>query len=148
MSCLFETVAGAFAVVGLADVIIRTARDLYNFLHMFKDSPEDISRLRETIMEITALLETVKFCQRGLVADYKSDCPSTALPGSATTLKCATKALHRELQSLSTITSRFNGTQTWGRLKYMLSEARVKKALQNLDRCKMSLANGLILAGM
>ncbi|KAH7392063.1 hypothetical protein DE146DRAFT_766096 [Phaeosphaeria sp. MPI-PUGE-AT-0046c] len=56
MSGAFETAAGAFAVVGVVDVLVRTGRDLYSFLRDVTEAPEDIIRLGDVIRDCQASL--------------------------------------------------------------------------------------------
>jgi hypothetical protein len=51
MSGAFEAAAGAFAVAGVADVLVRTSREICSFLGDVSDAPEEIMRLREVIRE-------------------------------------------------------------------------------------------------
>jgi Tfp pilus assembly protein PilP len=55
MSGAFEVAPGAFAVVGVSDILIRTGRFLYGFLGNITDVPEEMIRLREIIKETTTL---------------------------------------------------------------------------------------------
>jgi hypothetical protein len=142
MSGAFEAAAGAFAVVGVADVLVRTGRELYGFLCDLAGAPEEIIRLREIIKETTILHAAAQKCQQ----DVKV--PSTSIaPGNAVTLlESASKALNRELQSLKRLVAKFKGSKTWTRVKYVLSEAKVSKAIANLEGVKALLGSALTLA--
>jgi hypothetical protein len=142
MSGAFEAAAGAFAVVGVADVLVRTGRELYGFLCDLAGAPEEIIRLREIIKETTILHAAAQKCQQ----DVKD--PSTSIaPGNAVTLlESASKALNRELQSLKRLVAKFKGSKTWTRVKYVLGEAKVSKAIANLEGVKALLGSALTLA--
>jgi hypothetical protein len=142
MSGAFEAAAGAFAVVGVADVLVRTGRELYSFLCDIADAPEDILRLRETIEEIMHLYQAARKCQEDLKYYITSKAPDSAL----FSLESATKALNRELKNLSRMITKFKGTKTWSRVKYVLSEAKVNKAIGNLEGAKALLGGALTLA--
>jgi hypothetical protein len=142
MSGVFETAAGAFAVVGVADVLVRTGRELYSFLRDVADAPEGIKHLRDSIQETLVLYQTSKQCQDNLKARSTSATTSSAIPS----LETANKSLNRELQSLKLLVSKFKGTKTWSRVKYVLSEAKVTKAIANLEHAKALLASALTLA--
>jgi hypothetical protein len=142
MSGAFEVAAGAFAVVGVADVLVRTGRELYGFLSDLADAPEAIIRLREIIKETTHLYAAARKCQENV----KNETASTAPSGAVITLESASKALSRELRSLSLLISKFKNAKTWSRVKYVLSEAKVNKAIANLEGVKSLLGNALVLA--
>lgn len=140
MSGVFETAAGAFAVVGVADVVIRSGRELYSFFADIADAPKDVERLRDNINDITLLSETSRECLNHLKN-------STTSVKVIALLDSALKALSRELQSLKSLLGRFKGgNKAWGRIKYVLDERKTKKALDNLERSKTLLGNALNLA--
>jgi hypothetical protein len=53
MSGCFEVAAGAFAVIGVADVAVRSGREVYEFLRDIADAPYEIERLCCITKEIT-----------------------------------------------------------------------------------------------
>jgi hypothetical protein len=142
MSGAFEAAAGAFAVVGVADVLVRTGRELYSFLCDLADAPEEIIRLCEIIKETIHLHAAAQKCQQ----DVKVQSTSTAPGNALVLLESASKALNRELQSLSRLVTKFKGTKTWSRVKYVLSEPKTNKAIANLEGVKALLGNALTLA--
>jgi hypothetical protein len=139
MSGALETAAGAFAVVGVADVLVRTGRELYSFLQDIQDAPEDITRLQNFIWETVLLYQTSKKCQNDLKA-------RNASTDAVSSLETANKALNRELQSLRLSIGKFKGNKTWGRVKFVLGNARLNKTMGNLERAKNILASALTLA--
>jgi hypothetical protein len=139
MSGAFEAAASAFAVVGVADVLVRTGRELYSFLHDIADAPKDILRLREIIQETMHLYQAARKCQVDFKDHVTSKAPNTAILA----LETATKALNRELQILSRLITKFRGTKTWSRVKYVLSETKVNKAIANLEGAKALLGSAL-----
>lgn len=142
MSGAFETAAGAFAVVGVADVLIRTGRNLYSFLHDISDAPDEIARLRDVIKEIIYLHEASVKCQNNLKARGAAIGNDAALRS----LESASGALSRALQSLKLLVGKFKGAKTWSRVKFVLDESKVKKAISALEQAKVLLANALSLA--
>jgi hypothetical protein len=142
MSGAFEAAAGAFAVVGVADVLVRTGRELYSFLRDVAGAPEEIFRLGEVIVETLHLHQATRQCQEEL----KNRNTSTAHGSATHSLESATKALSRELQNLGTLIKRFKGTKTWNRVKYVLNDAKVVKSIANLEGAKGLLASALTLA--
>ncbi|KAF2125913.1 hypothetical protein P153DRAFT_348131 [Dothidotthia symphoricarpi CBS 119687] len=142
MSGAFELAAGAFAVVGVADVVIRTGRDLYSFLHDIADAPENISKLSERINETAILAGAARQCFQ------KLDHHAKPLNGPTASIESALKALKRELESLGKLLAKQKGShKTWSKIKYALDERKIDKALESLERSKTLLANALILAG-
>lgn len=140
MSACLEIAAGAFAVVGAADVIARTAREVYAFLCDVVDAPENIDRLRTTVNEITLLIETTHQCLKALGGRKQS-------AATLASLDTATRGLRRELQSLKSASTKFKGNnKTWSRIKYVLDDKKVSKALLNLERSKTMLGNALLVA--
>jgi hypothetical protein len=56
MSGPLEVVAGAFAVVGFADVVVRAGAQCSRFLSSMADAPAEIKRLQDCISENRALV--------------------------------------------------------------------------------------------
>ncbi|KAF1842839.1 uncharacterized protein K460DRAFT_134979 [Cucurbitaria berberidis CBS 394.84] len=143
MSGALEIAAGAFAVVGAADVAVRTGREVYGFLRNLVDAPDDINRLCDLIRDTTMLAETSKQCLERL--SKPKSLANTY--GAISSLDVSLRGINRELQSLRLLSSRFKGTtKTWGRVRYVLDERKTGKALENLERSKVLLGNALILA--
>lgn len=90
MSGAFEVAAGAFAVVGVADVILRTGREIYNFLHDVADAPNELEALNESLQETETL---VIACQKCWVQN-RTHVSTTA--SIRTPLESGLKALDRE----------------------------------------------------
>jgi hypothetical protein len=142
MSGAFEIAAGAFAVVGVVDVVIRTGREIYGFLSEVKDAPGNIARLLNSINDTVQLSQASKACLKSL------DKNKASLPKSEATLslQSAIKALNRELQSLRSLTAKFKGSKTWSRVKYVLNDAKIDKAIGHLESNKSLLSSALTLA--
>jgi hypothetical protein len=142
MSGAFEAAAGAFAVAGVADVLVRTGCQLYNFLHDIADAPEELTYLREAIRDTLLLYQTSIRCHD----DLKRRAASTSSRGAIDLLNSANKTLNRELQSLRLFVTKYKDMKTWSRLKFVFSEAKVKKVTGNLEKAKNLLASSLTLA--
>jgi hypothetical protein len=50
----------AFAVVGLADVVLRAGKEVYQFLEAITDAPAEVEKLRCCIHDTTLLVEESK----------------------------------------------------------------------------------------
>jgi hypothetical protein len=142
MSGAFETAAGAFAVVGVVDVLIRTGREIYGFLSEIKDAPKNITRLMESIDDTVQLSQASKACLDSL----RNNAASLPKSGATLSLDSAIKALNRELQGLKNLTSKFRGNRTWSRVKYVLNDAKIEKATRYLETHKSLLSGSLTLA--
>lgn len=143
MSGTLEVAAGAFAVIGVVDVLVRTGRELYNFLRDIEDAPANATRLCETIAESVLLADASKRYLLQLKAQVQL-APTTDTIGALTS---ALKALDREVKSIRILTAKCKGKkQRWSSIRYALSEQRIDKALSSLERSKSTLATALALA--
>lgn len=144
MSAGLEFAAGIFAIIGVAEVIVRTGREVHGFLRDISGAPEEIDRLCTTVKETTLLAETIKQILETLASRKPADTTDriTAL------FESALKSLQRELQNLRILNARFRGVsnKTWSRVKYVLDERKVNKMFNNLERAKSLLANSLHVA--
>ncbi|KAJ4993855.1 hypothetical protein SVAN01_00909 [Stagonosporopsis vannaccii] len=142
MSGAFEIAAGAFAVVGVADVLIRSGRELYSFLQRIDDAPEDARKLQQTIEETVALVNASKACLERLAQH-----PDAASADKVTlSFRQALNSLERELKSLKILVAKIRGTtKKWDRIKFVLDQNRVAKALQRLEHSKLSITAALSL---
>lgn len=135
MSGAFETAVGAFAVVGVADVVIRTGRELYRFFSDVAEAPAELQRLNESIRDTVQLVEALK--KR---APTKVDADIVA------SVETAVKALDRELKSIKLSLAKFKGVKTtWSKIRFTLDDRKVAKALVNLERAKSLLGNSLTI---
>ncbi|KAF3047942.1 hypothetical protein E8E11_008173 [Didymella keratinophila] len=142
MSGALEVAAGAFAVVGVVDVLVRTGRELYNFLRDIGDAPANAAILCETVAESILLAEASKRYLLQLQS-HTQHAPIADTTGAFTS---ALKALDREIRSLKLLTIKCKGNKKrWSSIRYALSEQRIDKALSNMERSKSTLANTLTM---
>ncbi|KAF1938522.1 hypothetical protein EJ02DRAFT_505351 [Clathrospora elynae] len=121
MSECLEVAAGALAVIGVADVAVRTEREVYGFLCSIT--------LKES-------LETAKRRKQSYYTD-----------GMVTTLDASLRGFNRELQSLKVLSAWLRGTnKNWSRVRYVLDERKIAKALANIERSTTLLGNALLIA--
>jgi hypothetical protein len=143
MSGSLELAAGIFALVGVADVVVRTGREIHGFLREIAGAPEDIDRLCVTVKETALLAETAKQLLDTLACRKSADATDQIVGLFESSLK----SLQRELQNLRILSARFRGvSKTWSRIKYVLDERKVHKMLTNLERSKSLLASSLQVA--
>lgn len=143
MSGALEVAAGAFAVVGVVDVLVRTGRELYNFLRDIEDAPANATKLCETIAESILLADASKRYIL-LLESQAQHAPPADAPGALTS---ALKALEREVRSLKLLVAKCkDNKKAWSSIRYALSEQRINKALSNLERSKSTLATAITLA--
>ena len=151
MSDLLSVSASAFAVVGLADVVLRTGRECCQFLCAIRDAPSEVRRLQNCVQE-TALLvhNSKKYCEElkvSTLSTQSSSCPPASNQVIAL-FTSASKGLKREYSALEIVAKRHNATaKTWGRIKWVLDERRLAKSLSRLEASKSSLVAALIFVG-
>jgi hypothetical protein len=138
-----ELAAGVFAIIGVADVVARTCREVHGFLRDIAGAPEEIDRLCTTIKETTLLVGTTKHILDTLASWKHVDVTEQII----TLFESALKSLQRDLQNLRVLSARFRGvSKTWSRVKYVLDERKVNKMFNNLERSKSMLASSLQVA--
>lgn len=135
MSGALETAACAFAVVGVADAVVRTARELCSFFCDVHDAPKEVEKLKESIQDTIQLVEALK--KRTTV---------NVDPMLMKSVEMAVKTLSRELQSIKLSVAKFKGAKTtWSKIKFSFDDRKISKALVNLERSKTLLANALTI---
>jgi hypothetical protein len=143
MSGLFETAAGAFAVVGVVDVLVRTGRELHTFLREVSDAPSSLAVLRDNIGDMLVLANTCKGCLQRLIDNAQYTCSADVV----VLFRKAVDSLEQEVKRLNTLTARYKGkSRRWSSIKYVLDESRIAKAINNVERSKSSMSNTLALA--
>lgn len=143
----FSIAASSFAVVGVADVVLRASVECYRFLSEIKDAPAEIDKLRLCIKENEELVRALK--------DYLNESrnPASTISASAVDLNLvldrfgsSVRALQRELNTLVVLTKKYRGTtKTWGRIKWLLDERKICKTLERVERSKSTLSVALSL---
>ncbi|CAE7014055.1 hypothetical protein PTTW11_02595 [Pyrenophora teres f. teres] len=143
MSGTLELAAGVLAIVGTADVAVRTGREVHGFLRNIAGAPEEINRLCATVKEVAILAETAKQLLDKIAKQRQTDVTGQ----SVGLFEAALKSLNRELQNLRILSARFRGgNNTWSRVRYVLDERKINKAFENLERSKSLLGNSLQVA--
>lgn len=144
MSGALELAAGAFAIVGVADVAVRTGREVHSFLRNIVDAPEEINRLCTIVKEVAILAETAKQLLDKIAKQKQTDTTRQSI----SLFEVALKSLNRELQNLRVLSARFRGgNSAWSRVRYVLDERKLNKAFENLERSKSLIGNALQVAG-
>lgn len=142
MSGPFEIAAGAFAVVGVADVLIRSGRELYSFLQRIDDAPGDVRKLQQTVQEVVALVDASKSSLEQLAQHPNASSSDKVI----LSFRQALNSLERELKSLKTLVAKIKGTtKKWDRIKFALDQNRIAKAFQRLEHSKLSITAALTL---
>lgn len=145
----FSVVASSFAVIGVADVVLRTSCEVCRFLSEIKDAPLEIENLRRCIHENTLLVHTSKQYMEALKDQASSESPSAAdLSRAIGLFTSAIRALDRELGALVALSKRHCGARrSWGTVKWVLDQRKISNSLQKLEHSKSTLNNALVLAG-
>ncbi|KAL7772503.1 hypothetical protein CFE70_002462 [Pyrenophora teres f. teres 0-1] len=116
MSGTLELAAGVLAIVGAADVAVRTGREVHGFLRNIAGAPEEINRLCATVKEVAILAETAKQLLDKIAKQRQTDVTGQ----SVGLFEAALKSLNRELQNLRILSARFRGgNNTWSRVRYV-----------------------------
>ncbi|KAF7512839.1 hypothetical protein GJ744_011942 [Endocarpon pusillum] len=146
----FSVAASSFAVVGLADVVIRAGNQVYQFLNAIKDAPAEVKKLQLSIHDNIALAENSKAYweeARQLVA-LPNAAAITPLSKTLPQFKSALEALKRELSVLLILTKRYKGVPNiWGRVKFVFDDRKIQRSLQRLEALKSNLVIALVLVG-
>jgi hypothetical protein len=142
MSGAFETAAGAFAVVGVADVVFRTGREIYKFLGEVADAPKELVVLREVMTEFLLLDKPLRKC----LGDLKNQSSTVISSDAVPPLESAMKALDSELKNLKSQVAKLKGSKTWSSVKFVLDKSKVDKLTNKLESAKTYLAIVLNIA--
>jgi len=145
----FSVATSSFAVVGLADVVLRASKEFCQFLSAIKDAPTEVERLRCCIYENTLLVEDSKRYWEELKDSASlTSSSATTLSQALPQFTSALKALGRELSALDTLAKRHNGiAKSWGKIKWVLDERKINKSLQRFEVSKSTLVAALVLVG-
>lgn len=142
-----STAASAFAIVGVADVVLRATVECHRFLSGIKDAPAEIKELQACLQENKQLfkalikhLEDLRDLTSSISAFARES--SSALDG----LTSAIRALDRELKALQISIKKYNGhDKTWARVKWVLDNRKISKSVEKLERSKSTLSVFLAL---
>ncbi|KAH8716744.1 hypothetical protein GQ44DRAFT_829784 [Phaeosphaeriaceae sp. PMI808] len=140
MAAALDLAAAVFAIIGVADVAVRSGLQVSQFLRDIADAPSEVDRLCDSIRETIQLAGISKDCLKAL---YNQ--PTTS-HGVAESLNTSLKGLNRELHSLSVLSSKFKETHVkWSRVRYVLDKRRIVKSLDNIERSKTLLTGTLVV---
>lgn len=145
----FSVVASSFAVIGLIDVVLRSGKEVYNFLGAIQDAPTEVERLRCSIHDNSLLVEESKRYWDELKGSASSTSTSTtSLSQAVPQFTAALRTLDREFTALVTLAKRHDGiTKSWARIKWVLDQRKISKILERLEVSKSTLGLGLMLVG-
>lgn len=143
----FSVAASSFAVIGVADVVIRAGNQVYQFLTAIKDAPAEVENLQTAIHDNIVLVENSKsYLEKARQFSLPNSVTSTSLNKILPQFTSALNALNRELLLLLNLTKRYKGmSNVWGRIKFVFDEKRIQKSLQRLEMSKSSLKLALEL---
>lgn len=141
----FSLAAGTFAVVGVADVVLKASIECCRFLPTIKGAPEEIIRLQTRIEENRALAEAFITHLNGL----QNIVIGTAIPRMEKALKLfekSVKSFNRDLTALIILEARYKGTsKLWSAVRHVLDEKKLSKCLGSLENAKSMLSTALLL---
>ena len=138
--------ASAFAVAGVADLLLKYSVECCHFLSEIKDAPTEVQRLLTCLQENTLLIETSKHYLDELAS---SRCPSTPdLTRASHHFSSAIRALDRELAALVALTKKYKDSQkSWGKIKWVLDKQKINGSMRRLENSKATLTSALVLVG-
>ena len=148
MSKPISIAAGAFAVVGVLDVVVRASLGLSRFFSSIKDAPKEIERLRYCIEDDQLLVKSSSAYLSPLLAPPIAKIEEAVVHSVDLNLvHTAVAALQRELLGLEIISKKQHGTcKTWAQLRCVLDKHRIDMYLQKLEYAKSMLLLALSLA--
>jgi len=142
--------ANAFAVVGLADIVFRLGKDLYELCERAQSASRSISRLLAELRAVTSIVARIR------IFVHEFECSSFALEDSLT-LPHIESILTLCGQEFEILTAIIASTQTrasdgWTaqflkRFKWALDEQSIEQSCQRLQRLSISLTAALSLNG-
>jgi len=143
----FSITASSFAVVGVADVVLRASIECCRFLSEINGAPAEIDRLQTCIKENMGLVDTLKEHLDDLRTPASAMSLSAIDSSSAlNSFNSSIRAIHRELNALRALANRYGlGDKSWARVKWVLDERKISKSLENLERSKFTLSVALSL---
>jgi hypothetical protein len=145
----FSLVASSFAVVGLADVVLRAGKECCQFLNAIKDAPTEVEQLQCSIHDNVLLVEDSKrYWEELKECASLTSSATTSLSRALPQFKSALRALDRELVALATLAKRHSvNIKSWGRIQWVLDERKILKSLQKFEISKSTLVAALVLVG-
>lgn len=144
----FSVAASSFAVVGVADVVLRAGKEVYQFLNAIKDAPAEVERLRQCIHDNALVVQESKRYWEELKQSASSISSSTtSLSQAFLQFISPLRSLDRELSALGSLVKRYKGVTSWGRIKWVFDERKILKSLQKLEMSKSTLTALLVLVG-
>lgn len=152
LSCImiepFSVAASSFAVVGVADVVLRAGKEVYQFLNAIKDAPAEVESLRQRVHDNALVVQESKRYWEELKQSASSTSSSTtSLSQAFLQFISVLRGLDRELSTLGSLAKRHKGVTSWGRIKWVFDERKILKSLQKLEVSKSTLIALLVLVG-
>ncbi|KAF2440247.1 hypothetical protein P171DRAFT_435078 [Karstenula rhodostoma CBS 690.94] len=141
----FSVAASSFAVVGVADVVLRTCLKCHQFLSDIEDAPASIDDLKTCLRNNTSLVQTLR--------KHIQDLEATASPSDRAELqpaieqfKVAIGLLRREMATLLARASKYNRMRkTWANVRHVLAEKDIRKTTERMEHAKSTLSVALSL---
>jgi hypothetical protein len=115
----FSIAASSFAVVGVADIVLRASIECCRFLSEIKGAPAEIDRLQTRIKENMGLVDTLKEHLNDLRTPASAMSLSVIDSSSALDgFNSSVRAIHREQNALRALAKRYGmSDKTWARVK-------------------------------
>lgn len=141
----FSIAASSFAVLGVADVVLRTCLKCHRFLSDIQDAPASVETLTICLLNNTSLVQSLKKHIYGLKSTA-SPVEIIELQPAIEHFKTAIGALRREMDTLSGRFLKYNRmSKTWANVKHVVGEKEVRKIIERMEHSKSILSVALSL---
>jgi len=132
------TIANAFGVVGLADILFRSAAQLYDLAHRAKTAPDALRLLHKAVQGFHHIIVEVQQWAREYSQSHFARDDGQAVPAElqALLMACAVRCKDQVAQ----LQRRIGATGSWlGLVRAAVSEAEIRQAVLLLDSFKLSI---------
>ena len=144
-----EAAAGIFAVIGVADVVLRTGKEVYVLVSSIKNASKAVKELQRDLEAVALLISKA----RAYLADRATRSSSIVDPDDSlvTKLLVSFEEIHKELNAIALSS---NKKRSLGRLsslskvKWIFNEKKVVTVSLRLRDHKETLTTILVLEGM
>jgi hypothetical protein len=135
-----SVVASSFAVVGVADIVLRTCLKCRQFLSDIEDAPTSIENLQTCLRNNTSLVQTL----RNHVQDLESNASAAdlvELQPAIDQFDITIKQLRRETDTLFVRCLKYNKmSKKWANVRHVLAERDIRKTTEQMERAKATLS--------
>lgn len=143
--------ANAFAIVGLADVIFRSGKQLYDIYSRTRNAPTCVAQLLEEIRASTSVIAHVRI----FVEEFKTSPFAVDDGHSLPQIKTILTLIGHEFEILAQLIMHAQGSASDGwlgqfakNLRWAMGDQRIAQSCQRLQRLTISMNAALSVTGM